>query len=272
MKSARILVTALVSALTVTASAPAAKAAPSGHDILVRQEAARKIPTFTSKATIATGGRGADTKTKSFTWWRKLGSDGVHFATLTRFHAPATIRNEGLLLRERAGGDNDVQLYLPSFKKVRRVEAQAQSSSFMGSVFSYSDIAVPHADDHQAKVLREERCPGEDAVNCFVVELTPATDKVKTTTGYARSVQWIRSDNYVTVKGEYYDKSDTLWKRLEATEVREVDKANHKWLAHHVKMEDVKEGRVTVLQLGEVKTNVDIGDATLTEQNLATEQ
>jgi hypothetical protein len=246
-----------------------AAATPSGKEVLEKQEQARKIRAFQAPATLTTTKPGEDAKAKKFTWWRKLDRDGVHFVTLTRFHEPATIRGEGLLLRER-DGENDVQLYLPRFKKIRRVEGQSQSSSFMGSVFSYSDIAMPHAADYKAEVTREEPCPGEK-ITCYVLEVVPASDKVKARTGYGRSVSWVRSDVWLTVKGELYDTSGTLWKRLEAKDLREVDKAGKKWVAHHVRMEDVKTGRTTVLQLGEVKANVDIDDSVFTEQNLSTE-
>jgi hypothetical protein len=248
-----------------------AGAAPSGKEVLEKQEEARKIRAFQSAATLTTTKAGEDAKAKKFTWWRKLGKNGIHFVTLTRFHEPATIRGEGLLLREKEG-DNDVQLYLPRFKKIRRVEGQSQSSSFMGSVFSYSDIAMPHASDYTAEVTGEEPCPGEAAkVKCWVVESRPASDKVKARTGYSKSVQWVRGDVWIAVKAELYDAKGELWKRLEAKDVREVDKANKKSIAHHVRMEDLRAGRVSVLQLGEVRANVDIEDSVFTEQNLSTE-
>lgn len=268
--NARGFLAALIGSVTVL-SAANAHAAPSGREILERQEAARKIPAFTSKATLSTVD-GGQTKSKTFTWWRKLAADGVHFSTLTRFSAPAIIRNEGILLQERKGGDNDVLLYLPNFKKIRRVEAQSQSSSFMGSVLSYNDVALPHADDFTAKVLREEACPGREGGSCWVLEVVPASERVKTTTGYARTVEWVRKDNFITVRGEFFDKKDVLWKRLDASDVREVDKKGKRWLAHTVRVEDVKTGRVTVLQFGDVKTDVDIPDSMFTEQSLATER
>ncbi len=245
-------------------------APPTGREVLERQEEARKIPAFQAKATISTVKDGAKEKAaKKFRWWRKLGDDKVHFVTLTRFDEPATIRGEGVLLRE-GKGDNDVLLYLPRFKKIRRVEGQSQSSSFMGSVFSYADIAVPHADESKAKVLREEACPGQQ-LKCWVVEITPATDKIRDRTGYKRSVQWMRQDNWVTVYGEFYNLKGALWKKLTATEVKEVDPKQHKWLPHHLKIEDVPGKRVTVLTLADVKVNVTLDDTLFTEQSLANE-
>jgi hypothetical protein len=256
--------------LILLSSASALAAPPSGKEILERQEDARKIPAFQSKATLLTAKEGDSQKTpKAFRWWRKLGGDGEHYVTLTRFDEPATIRGEGLLLRE-GKADNDVLLYLPRFKKVRRVEGQSQSTSFFGSVFSYSDLAVAHADESNAKVLREDACPGEQ-LKCWVVEITPARDDVRDRTGYTRSVQWVRQDNYVTVYGEFYDLKGTLWKKLSASAVTEVDPRAHKWLARHVVIEDVPAKRTTVLDLGDVKVNVPLEDTLFTEQSLSTE-
>ena len=84
-------------------------------------------------------------------------------------------------------------------------------------------------------------------------------------------MQWVRGDVWLTVKGEFYDAKGELWKRLEAKDVREVDRAAKKWIAHNVRMEDLRAGRVSVLQLGEVRANVDIEDSVFTEQNLSTE-
>ncbi len=264
MKRTSLLLLALL-VLPAVASAEL----PSGREVLEKQEEARKIPSFQAKAMLTTSKAGESNKApKKFRWWRKL-SDKTHFVTLTRFDEPATIRGEGVLIRE--GKDqNDVLLYLPHFKKVRRVEGQSQSSSFFGSVFSYSDVAMPHADDNTAKVLREETCPGEK-LQCWVVEISPSSKKIRDRTGYSKSVQWVRQDNWITVAGDFYDLKGKLWKKLRATEVKEVDPKNKKWLPHHVVLEDVIKKRTTVLRLADVKVNVTIDDTVFTEQNLANE-
>jgi outer membrane lipoprotein-sorting protein len=238
----------------------------SGRDVFLRQEAARNIREVTAEASITT-----DAKQKTFTWWRKLGADNVHFKTLTRFHQPAEIRGEGILIDERNQNDNDVQLYLPAYKKVRRVEGQSQSTSFMGSVFSYSDIASPHVDDYKHKLLRSEPCPGDAKTSCYVLELTPAGDVVRERTGYSKSIEWVRSDNFVAIQAEFYDVGGALWKRFSANDVREVDTTAHKWLAHETRIEDVKTKRTSVLRFTQVRVNTGIPDSTFTVQNLSRE-
>ena len=265
---------ALVSALAVVGTlglvaTRAAGASPSARDIVSGSETAQRLADVNALATLTTGDGTGDPRVKVFTMWRRLRSDSVHFATLTRFSAPAEIRGEGILFEERAGDENDVQLYLPRFKKVRRVEAQSQSSSFMGSTLSYSDIATPHLDDYGMKLLRSEPCPAEAAISCFVVELTPVNADVAARTGYARSVEWIRSDELMPVQTDLYDASSRLWKRIVASDIREV--APHKFFTHSLRVDDLLSHRFTTLKFEQVKANTGLSEALFSAESLARE-
>src|SRR6476620_2527465 len=106
-----------VCVLLFASVAVAHAAPPSGKDVLEKQEEARKLTTFQAKARLSTAKTNeVDKKAKKFRWWRKLGGDGKRFVTVTRVDEPATIRGEGLLIKE-AESENDVRLYLPRFKK-----------------------------------------------------------------------------------------------------------------------------------------------------------
>lgn len=263
-----------MNSLIVVLALSSASAAPGGKEIMTKNEEARRVQDLASDAVLATGGGGSEEKTKKFTWWRKLQADGTRFNTLTRFHAPAEIRGEGILFLEKQGGENEVLLYLPNFKKIRRVESQAQSGSFMGSEFSYSDIATPHVDDYGYKVLKEEACPAQfdpslAKVRCHVVESKPANEAVKDRAGYARSVTWVRQDNWMGARAEYFDSDDKLWKTLQAADTKLIDPAKGKWLAHRVRMESARTGKYTVLQFSGVKANQGVEDSVFTQQNLS---
>jgi outer membrane lipoprotein-sorting protein len=246
-----------------------AAAEPSAADIMTKSEEARRVRDISSDATVATGGDGA-VKTKSFTWWRKLDGGGKYFRTLTRFMSPAEVRGESILFEEHASA-NDVLLYLPTFKKIRRVESQAQGSTFMGTVFSYSDIAEFHADDYKHSLKKTEPCPNDKAVQCYLVESIPVSEDVRDRTGYSRQTHWVRADNFMPAVGELYDKENRLWKRMTASAIREVDPVGHKFLAHEVRMDDLLSKRYSALQFVRVKANTGIPDATFTQQNLSRE-
>jgi len=268
MSQVRVLVASMAAAAALLS--PLDAFAGSGDDVMSKAEASRRLREMTASATLTTGGSGEE-KVKTFQLWTRLGDDGVRYRTLLRFQAPAEIRNEGILIRERANGDNEVLVYLPRYKKTRRVEGQSQSSSFMGSVFSYSDIAAQHAADFQHNLLRSEPCPGATGGQCSVVESVPRNEEIKSRTGYGKAVQWVKDDNGVIVKGDYYDPQGALWKTSQASDVREVDAAQHRWLAHTVRIDDHKAGKYTVLKLDRVQVNAGIADSTFTPQNLARE-
>jgi outer membrane lipoprotein-sorting protein len=240
-------------------------------EIMTKNEENRRVNEFETNAKITTGTVGAaGDKIKDFTLWRKVQSDAVHNSTLTRFHAPAEVRDEGILIIENASGKNDVLLYLPAFKKIRRVESQQQSGSFMGSVFSYSDIATPHVDDYEYKTVKEEKCPTAEAAaqTCTVIDCTPANDDVKDRTGYTKSTVWVRNDNFMIVKAEYANLEGVLFKKMEANQIKIVDDKNKKWLAHSIYLQNLKTNEFTQLEFSKVKVNAGIPDSTFTQQNL----
>lgn len=245
-------------------------------EVMLKNEDARKIEELTSSATLKTGGGGSPDRLKKFTWWRKLSKDKIHYNTLTRFHEPAEVRGQGILFLEHEDGNNDVMLYLPTFKKIRRVESEQQSSSFMGSEFSYSDIGAPHVDDYQYSMVKEsEKCPSSEGsqdtaqTKCYLIESKPANEKVKDRTGYSRGLQWVRQDNFMTMKGEFYDLDGKLWKKMDALRIEIVDSTKKKWLAHFVRMENARNGRYTELEFKSVKTDVKISESTFSQQNLS---
>ncbi len=243
-------------------------AAMSAKEIMLKNEDVRRLGTINSKATLTTGGEGETKRVKEFTWWRKLQKDGTHFNTLTRFHVPAEIRNEGILFLEHEGDESDVLLYLPVYKKVRRVERSSQSGSFMGSELSYADIATPHVEDFGYKLLREEPCPSS-GLKCWVIESTPLRDQTRERTGYSKSTQWVRQDNTMAEKVEHFDKDGALVKRIALSEIREVDPEKHKWMALKLAVTNVKNGKYTNMDFAKVKVNTDISDAVFTQQNLS---
>ncbi|MGZ3649980.1 MAG: outer membrane lipoprotein-sorting protein [Bdellovibrionota bacterium] len=246
------------------------KSTLSADDIMAKNEAARRVSSMDAKAKLVTKGENGE-KSKDFEWWRELTGDQIHYNTLTRFKTPVEVRGEGILFREKSGGETDVQMYLPAFKKIRRVESQQQSGSFMGSEFSYSDIAAPKSSDYVYRLLRQEPCPNAAGVQCYVVESTPASEAIKDSTGTSKSVKWIRADNFMDTQGEYFNEKGELWKRMQATDIKKVDPKNNKWLAYRINMENVKNGRSTLLEFSDVKVNKGIAESTFSDQNLSRE-
>lgn len=260
---------ALAGIATLAAQDGRAEGGKSARDIMQKNAEAGSFTQLLSTSTLTIGSAGGDARAKSFTLWRKLASDGVHHRTLTRFNAPAEIKGEGVLFDERTNGQNEVLLYLPRFKKVRRVEAQAQRSSFMGSSFSYTDMTTQAVDDYKHELSKNEPCPGDAKSSCFVVSSTPVNETVKANHGYAKKTTWVRASDYQTIQSELYDVDGTLWKRVVFSDIKEIDAAKHKALPHAIRVDDLKTKRFSTIHVSKADVSSPISDGLFNEQGLS---
>ena len=257
----------LLRSIAFLALLPTPAHALDGHEVMVKHEEAQRVGTFTAKAALTSAKADGTKKEKTFTIWRKLKNDAVHFDSVTRFHTPAEVKNEAILFLENEKGENDILLYLPAYQKVRRIERTQQSASFMGSDFSYSDITTPHVADYTHVLKGEEACPGEPKISCYKVEAKPASDSIRERTGYARVVTWVRKDNFMITQNENYDGADALVKVSNLSEIEKL--SSGKWFTKKIAVTTKKDGGTTTLQFSEVKTDGKIEDSIFTQQALA---
>lgn len=220
-----------------------ASAELSVNEIIDKSDATRRLKDMYSKVTLSTEGKEGGDKVKKFKYWQKLkpGSD-TRFDRLTRFEAPAKIKDEGILFLEKPNDVRDIWMYLPRFKKNRRIENNQQSGSFMGTVFSFSDISTPASSDLKHKLLRKEKCPKETKANtdCYVVRSVGKNKKILDRTGYAYTDNWIRADNFLGVQSLCYDRSEKLAKKIVTTNFDILDKSKNLWIAKKIEAWDVK--------------------------------
>ncbi|MBC7690768.1 MAG: outer membrane lipoprotein-sorting protein [Methylotenera sp.] len=240
-------------------------------EVMSRSESSRKVSEITATCKLTQTTKGKDAKLKSFQWWRKIADNSLDYRTLVRFTQPAAVKGEGILIVEKDKAENEVLLYLPAFKKIRRVENQQQTGKFMGSEFSYSDIATPHLDDYTYSGGKQEPCPGKthSGVACYLIEAKPASPKIQERTGYQRTMNWVRSDNFMVAQVEYFDLENSLIKRLEASDIRKVDEAHSKWMAYRTEMHQLKTGNSSLIEFVTAKVNGGVPESTFTQQNLS---
>lgn len=120
--------------------------------------------------------------------------------------------------------DDDSWLYLPALKQVRRVAAGDRSGSFMGSDFTYSDINGINTDWYNYKIL--DNAATVDGAETWLIESTPKpefADKVASETGYEKSHNWIRKDNFVQVQGKIWVTKGNRVKYFSAQELQKID-------------------------------------------------
>jgi hypothetical protein len=264
----RTILGALVLALLNTAAASAA-ADLSAREIMEKNFHVTKIRHMTSDATmtlINDKGQRRVRKTHSVSM---LQPNGIDSKLLIRFKFPGDVEGTGYLQIQHHEGDDDMWIYLPALKKVRRLVANNKKDSFVGSDFSYGDILLPVVDTYRHKLVRSERLDGED---CWVIESVPASDQIKKDHGYGGKTSWIRKSNFMEKKVEFLDTASRPLKTMMVSEVKEVDPEHHKWWAMHREVANHQTGHRTTLVTEAVDASGPVGDDFFTTRYLEREK
>ena len=185
-----------------------------------------------------------------------LKADGVNNRRVTRFSSPADIAGTAVLTVENAG-DDDIWVFLPALKKVRRLTASNRRYAFVGTDFSYGDVLGHPAEEWTHRLVRKDSINGEAAV---VVESLPRDTAIAAATGYSRRVTWLRAADTVPLKAEYYGPQQTLLKVYAASDIRLVDAARHCFQPMRQVTKNVVTGHNTVIEYSSFKTDVGVGD------------
>lgn len=182
----------------------------------------------------------------------ELKPDGINNRRVVRFTGPADIAGTAVLTVENDGADDDIWVYLPALKKVRRLPASSRKDAFVGTDFSYGDVLGHPVAEWTHRLLRSETLNG---VATRVVESLPRDAGVTAATGYGKRVSWLRAADNMLVKAEYYDATGTLIKTYATEDVRLVDPANHRFQAMRQVMRNLTTGHSTTIEYSSFRTD-----------------
>lgn len=194
----------------------------------------------------------------------KLQGNGVHFDRLYRYFTPQDIKGTAVLVVEHAGDDN-MWIYLPAMKKTRRITAGNKRDSFVGSDFSYGDVASSKVDEYIHTLLGKELL---DGIECYRIESVAISEKIVRDTGYSRKIHSIRVDNYVEMKIEYYDETGELLKTQFISDLYPADAKKGKWIAMKREMNNHQTRHRTIIEFDQIESGKGIRDETFSVRSL----
>lgn len=190
----------------------------------------------------------------------KVRRDPDAVRSFVEFKSPADVAGTKFLSIEPRGKQADQFIYLPAFKKVKRVVGAQRSTSFMGTDFSYSDLDGREVDDAEWKRLEDANLGGQD---CYVIEGKP---KRLDSDSYGRSVLWVHKKHLIPMRIDFYEKDQTtLKKRLI---VHKLEKRSDRWVASDSVMETVNRGTETRLRLESIDFTTPIPEEDLSQRAL----
>ena len=122
------------------------------------------------------------------------------------FMEPKDDRGIAFLKIEHENRDAEMRMWLPAFKKVRRISSKKKSDSFMGSDLSFEDLSNRRLNSNDYKRLEDAKWLGRD---CYVLETVP---KKESKSNYFRHVSWIDKNHMNILKEQSFNKRNKLEK------------------------------------------------------------
>jgi uncharacterized protein len=195
----------------------------------------------------------------------KLIEGGRGTARLLRFSTPADMRGVATLTIERAGSSDDLWIFLPALRRVRRLVSSNRADPWVGSEFSLGDIMGHKVSDWRHRLVAREPLGAASAIR---IESVPASARVASDTGYGKRITWLREADAATLRVDFHDQTGTPLKSLLADDITILDAGKGKLQPMRLTMRNLRSGGVSALAFSQFRINAAVGDAELAPQAL----
>lgn len=187
---------------------------------------------------------------------------------LARYEFPEDARGLATLLVEHRDRDNELWVYVPAIRKTRRLVADNERDSFLGTVLSNGDVLGYKTAQWTHAVDGEETIDGKP---CWRIISTPGSDAVKRASGYSKRETWIAQDTSVPLQMSAWDEAGRPLKMLRYRALKPVAEQAGKWLPHAIEAQDLAGGASTVIAVERFEFLVRVDDDALSPASLADE-
>jgi outer membrane lipoprotein-sorting protein len=236
----------------------ASSATPDAREIMAgvyQQDTSRDTTMRANLEVLDNQGHG----TKKRFIYRRMGSVGDS-KTLVVFTDPQEIRGVALLSINREGVSDRQFIYTPATQRVRSVPAQDRSARFIGSDFTYEDIAERVLDDFTYRLLGADETI--DGHKTYKVEATPVAPG---RSQYKFIYYWVAQDVPVVLFGEMYDSNGRKVRVLHASQLK---RESGIWGARYTEMSSVQGATRTVLTIDQVRFNTGLDEKLFNPEEL----
>jgi len=249
------------------AAAPAPPSPPielTGLDVARRMDDARRARTEHNVMTMTLANARGQQRVRTIEGWSRELSHAEE-RRFARFVEPADVKDTTLLTYDYDHADDDIWLYLPALKKVKRILSSNKTDYFMGSDFTYWDMENVDLDNWDYRISGREEA---DGLRFYVVEATPNNDAERSESGYNRVVYWVAETDWLPRKLEFTDTKDRLAKRLLVSEIRPTSSEDPRPRAHKMVMNNLLTEHHTTLDFSKLELDVEVDDDVFSQRNM----
>ena len=149
---------------------------------------------------------------------------------------------------EKKGESDFMNMWLPGFKKFRRISSQKKSDSFMGSDLSYEDMTNRDIEEYEFKLLDDEAlCNQNSDDKCYLLSSKPKDEFSE----YSEHRTWVTKDTFLSLKEESYDKNGEKLKYKELT----YTKIDIYYIMNTLNVKNIQKNTSTFLNINDIKIN-----------------
>lgn len=263
---ATLALTAIVALAAVISTPLAARAEgePTGLEIATKADKARRAKSEHQVLTMTLENSRGQKRVRTIEGWEREISDDEE-QRFSRFQEPADVKDTTLLTYDYEEKDDDIWLYLPALKKVKRILSSNKGDYFMGSDFTYEDMENIDLVNWTYTLAGKETIDGTE---CWILDAVANTDKERSETSYNKLRYWIGSEDYVFRKIDYTDKKDRQSKQLIVSDIRTTSPTDPRKRAHKMEMKNFLTEHHTVLDFSALELDVAVSDDLFSQRNL----
>lgn len=239
--------------------------ADASGDLMQRNFMASKVSGATYRTSIRLIDADNGIRTRETDGTTKLQANGIDNMRLTTFLSPADVKGTATLLIEHAGKTDDMWIYLPNLKKVRRLAANNKRDGFMGTDLSFGDVIGFNPVEWRHRVLGTAVI---DGTSCTQVESVPNDDRIQQQSGYSKRVSCIDEQSGVSLRVECWDENSQPLKTIRQKEIKSVDAGANRWQPMQINVINQQTGHRTEIRLQDYRLTPNIDAEKFRAQSL----
>ena len=225
----------------------------SGYDIMKQINQKDKPKDLKSTLTMDSEKEDGKKRTSVFKSWVKNSGE----KQLIWFIEPHEYKGIAFLKIEK-DNDTDMRMWLPRYKKIRKISTANKNDSFMNSDLTFEDLYIRQIDDYSYTIIKEEIY--NDKL-CYIVL---SSIKNQQNSAYSKHETWISKDELLPMKEISYDRDGLKEKQKEFTYI----KKDKKDIISSIKIKNLKKEHYTNLYINDIILDSGIDDNYFKEHRL----
>lgn len=248
------LITVMIMLLLTSSMTPTALCQTGGEAVVIMEKSrdAVMVNSFEAVSLLTITDENGRTRERRTVTASKSYGDGTE-KRIIKFLYPPEVEGTAMLIYDHDDTEDEMWIYLPAFRKTRRIVSSEKGKSFMGSEFTNSDITSPPVADFIHTVVDKSA-----DMDLITIKSIPATRELEKDYGYAARITTLKLSDYTAERIEFYGSSNEKLRTIEISDYTTAP--GGKFIISSMSVVNHLNSRSSRLVMSEVVTGSDVSD------------